>query len=178
LELEAAVQRDPTNASAWYELGVKQQENEREHKAIQALQRAVDLDPSHLPTWVALAVSYTNDSNRTGAYTSIREWVERNTKYQNAVQSFRTKFPDDPTASPTERFALLIQCLISMARSDLSGDIDADIQIALAVLMNTNEVNVSSSCRRFSQTDLYCLFIRTMRRRRIVSERHWLFDPM
>ncbi|KAH0827396.1 hypothetical protein J3R83DRAFT_4051 [Lanmaoa asiatica] len=82
LELEAAVQRDPTNATAWFELGVKQQENEREAKAIQALQRAIDLDPSHLPTWLALSVSYTNDSHRMGTYDAIREWVLRNPKYE------------------------------------------------------------------------------------------------
>jgi peroxin-5 len=140
LELEAAVQRDPANASAWYELGVKQQENEREHKAIQALRRAVDLDASHLPTWVALAVSYTNDSNRTETYNAISQWVERNTKYQDAVQRYRAEFPDDPTAALTERFSKLIQCLITMARNDTSEEIDADIQIALAVLLNTNEV--------------------------------------
>jgi peroxin-5 len=139
LELEAAVQRDPGKASAWYELGVKQQENEREHKAIQALRRAVDLDASHLPTWVALAVSYTNDSNRTETYNAISQWVERNTKYQDAVQRYRAEFPDDPTAALTERFSKLIQCLITMARNDTSEEIDADIQIALAVLLNTNE---------------------------------------
>ena len=37
LEMEAAVQRDPLNAQAWFQLGVKQQENEREQKAVQAL---------------------------------------------------------------------------------------------------------------------------------------------
>ncbi|KAL9936915.1 hypothetical protein V8E36_004150 [Tilletia maclaganii] len=46
LEREAAVQDDPTNAAqAWYDLGVKQQENEREGLAISALHRAVQLDP-------------------------------------------------------------------------------------------------------------------------------------
>jgi peroxin-5 len=140
LELEAAVQRDLNNASAWYELGVKQQENEREQKAIQALRRSVDLDPSHLPTWVALAVSYANDSDRTGAYSAINEWVKRNSLYHDAVQRYRAEFPDDPTASPTERFGQLIQCLIAMARSEMNGAVDPDIQVALAVLLNTNEV--------------------------------------
>ena len=140
MELEAAVQRDPKDASAWYELGVKQQENEREQKAIQALRRAVDLDPTHLPTWIALAVSYTNDSNRTGTFSAINEWVERNDIYAEAVREYRAEFPDNQAASPTERFGHLIQCLITMARSDMSGEIDADIQIALAVLLNTNEV--------------------------------------
>lgn len=148
LELEATVQRNPTNASAWYELGVKQQENEREQKAIQALQRAVDLDPSHLLTWIALAVSYTNNGNRTGAYDAINEWVSRNTKYQDAVDKYRAEVPDDPTGPATERFNQLIQCLISMARDDMSDDIDADIQIALAVLLNTNEVSVPPACMK------------------------------
>jgi peroxin-5 len=140
LELEAAVQRDPDNASAWYELGVKQQENEREHKAIQALRRSIDLDSSHLPTWVALAVSYANDSDRTETYNAINEWVKRNTLYQDAVQRYRAEFPDDPTAPSKERFSQLIECLIAMARSDMDGAIDPDTQVALAVLLNTNEV--------------------------------------
>jgi peroxin-5 len=110
----------------------------------------VDLDASHLPTWIALAVSYTNDSDRTGAFNAIKEWVERNSKYRDAIRSYRIEFPDSPTYSPTERFSHLIQCLISMARSDVSGEIDADIQIALAILLNTNEVGASGSCRRNS----------------------------
>lgn len=140
LELEAAVQRDPQNAAAWYELGVKQQENEREQKAIIALRRAVELDPSHLPTWVALAVSYTNDNNRIGTYDAINQWVQRSDKYKEAVQRYRAEFPENANATPMERFNQLIECLISMARGDMSGEIDADIQIALAVLLNTNEV--------------------------------------
>jgi len=139
LELEAAVQRDPNNASAWYELGVKQQENEREHKAIQALRHSIDLDSSHLPTWVALAVSYANDSDRTETYNAINEWVKRNTLYQDTVQRYRAEFPDDPTAPSKERFSKLIECLISMARSDMDGNIDPDTQVALAILLNTNE---------------------------------------
>ncbi|KAF9010527.1 hypothetical protein BDQ17DRAFT_1387762 [Cyathus striatus] len=120
LELEAAVQHDMLNA---------QQENEREHKALQALRRAVEIDPTHLPTWLALAVSYTNDGNRQETYNTIREWVLRNEKYATANTS----------AYITERYNQLIQCLIAMARSNLSGEVDADIQIALAVLLNTNE---------------------------------------
>ncbi|KAF8894037.1 hypothetical protein BD779DRAFT_1609638 [Infundibulicybe gibba] len=140
LELEAAVQRDINNASAWFELGVKQQENEREHKALQALQRAVELDPAHLPTWLALAISHTNDNNRTGTYNAIQEWVDRNDKYQSAVQQFRAQLKSDTSNEGiTERYSRLIQCLMVMARSDTSGEVDADIQIALAVLLNTNE---------------------------------------
>ncbi|KAF8813805.1 TPR-like protein [Phlegmacium glaucopus] len=139
LELEAAVQRNVEDATTWFELGVKQQENEREHKALQALQRAVELEPSHLPAWLALSISYTNDSNRQGTYDAINEWVKWNTKYQDTVQQFFAQNVKDGPLPLAERYSQLIQCLITMARSNTSGAIDADIQIALAVLLNTNE---------------------------------------
>lgn len=144
MELEAAVQHDPSNAGAWYELGVKQQENEREHKALQALQRAVELDSSHLPAWLALAISYTNDNNRHGTYYTIREWVDRNEKYSGAVQLFRANVVEGANPTILERYNHLIQCLIVMAQSS-PQEVDADIQIALAVLLNTNEVCLIAS---------------------------------
>ena len=139
MELEAAVQRDPSNAGIWYELGVKQQENEREGKALQALQRAVELDPSLLPAWLALAISYTNDSDRQGTYQSVSQWVSRNEKYRAAAEAFRAEHPLSQGAVMTEKFTHLIDCLIAMARSN-AGEVDADIQIALAVLLNSHEV--------------------------------------
>lgn len=131
------------NAGVWYELGVKQQENEREHKALQALQRAVELDPTHLPAWLALAISFTNDNDRQGTYNAINEWVTRNEQYKDAVTQFRSQTSMGNNMSLVEKYSQLIQCLITMARSSASEEIDADIQIALAVLLNTNEVSVS-----------------------------------
>ncbi|KAG6831687.1 hypothetical protein H0H92_008330 [Tricholoma furcatifolium] len=139
LQLEAAVQRDMTNAMAWFELGVKQQENEREQKAFQALKRSLELDPTHLPTWLALGVSNTNESNRAGTYDAIREWVNRNPQYKDVVQQFQAQNPLDVDASLGLRYSHLIDNLIAMARSDTSGKVDADVQIALAILLNTNE---------------------------------------
>ncbi|KAF8348320.1 hypothetical protein F5887DRAFT_953120 [Amanita rubescens] len=139
LELEAAVQRDMNNTMAWYHLGIKQQENEREHKALQALKRAVELNPSHLPSWLALAVSYTNDNNRTGTYDSILEWITRNEKYKDALLPLRAQILNDSGASLAKRYEGLINGLIAMARSNNDDQIDADIQIALAVLLNSNE---------------------------------------
>ncbi|KZT26687.1 TPR-like protein [Neolentinus lepideus HHB14362 ss-1] len=139
LELEAAVQRNPKDAAGWYELGVKQQENEREHSAIQALWHAIELDPTHLPSWLALAISYTNEGIRQRAYGAIKEWVDRNERYKDAVDRHRAEYPETTSSLQSERFGNLIQCLIAMARSDTSGQIDADIQVALAVLLNTNE---------------------------------------
>ncbi|OSD06848.1 TPR-like protein [Trametes coccinea BRFM310] len=139
LELEAAVQRDPTNVARWYELGVKQQENEREQKAVQALRRALELDPTHLPSWLALAVSHTNEGDRASAYNAIREWVTRNDRYAAAVAQFREAHPEPVNATQGEKLTNLMHCLMSIVRENAGGEIDADIQIALAVLLNTNE---------------------------------------
>ncbi|EIW63331.1 TPR-like protein, partial [Trametes versicolor FP-101664 SS1] len=139
LELEAAVQRDPSNATRWYELGVKQQENEREQKAVRALRRALELDPTHLPSWLALAVSHTNEGDRAGAYNAIREWVGRNARYAAAVAQFRALNPEGSGATQSEKLTDLMHCLMSIVRENAGGEIDADIQIALAVLLNTNE---------------------------------------
>ena len=139
------------NASAWFELGVKQQENEHEYKALQALEHAVELDPSHLPAWLALAISHANDSNRRGTYDAIYNWVCRNTKYENAFQQYFATNATSMSSSPAEKNSQLIQCLITIARSNVSGEIDADIQVALAVLLNTNEV-------MFEGYLLFCIF--------------------
>lgn len=141
--MEAAVQRDSSTASLWYELGVKQQENEREQKAVQALRRALELDPTLLSAWLALAVSCTNEGDRMGAYNAIREWIERNPQYAAAVEQFRALNPEESDARPGERLTHLMQCLMSIVRENAGGEIDADIQIALAVLLNTNEVRAS-----------------------------------
>lgn len=134
------VQRNMTDASAWFDLGVKQQANEREKQALQALTRAVELDPLHLPAWLALAISHTNDGDRAATHNAIRHWVDGNERYRDAVSQYRASHPVNPEAPMSELFGNLIQCLIAMARSDTTGTVDADIQIALAILLNTNEV--------------------------------------
>ncbi|KAK0454986.1 hypothetical protein EV421DRAFT_1896879 [Armillaria borealis] len=138
LELEAAVQRDITNARAWYELGVKQQENEREQKALQALSRAVELDPEHIESWLALAISQTNDGNRGGTYNAVWEWVKRNPNPRYA--SLRREIPSKVDEWTPEVCQSLVECLMGMARlGNDAGGIDADVQIALAVLFNSSE---------------------------------------
>ncbi|KAL5485313.1 hypothetical protein ACEPAI_7955 [Sanghuangporus weigelae] len=145
LELEAEVQRDSTNARAWYDLGVKQQENEREPKAIAALNRALELDPSHLPSWLALAISYTNEGDRSAADGAIQQWVSRNQSYEPVVIDFfrRVEQLNGGTLdslTQARKHDELIHCLMAMARhGNEKGEIDADVQIALAVLLNTSE---------------------------------------
>jgi len=148
LELEAAVQRDPKNVQAWYALGVKQQDNEREHKAIEALRRAVELDPEYLPSWLALGVSHTNEANRSKAYGAIREWVKRHPKFPQTTVGLGGGFTDEVFEPGSERsqkamYEGLIGCLIEIIRNATGSEeehrIDPDVQIALAVLLNSNE---------------------------------------
>lgn len=140
LEREAAVLDDPTNAEAWYQLGVKQQSNEREDKAIQALRKAVELDPSLLSAWMELAVSHTNEGSRTDAYAAIGEWIERNPRYSDVVAKWkqRQSFSSPPLAVE------LSDCLVAMATSVTDGELDPEVQIALGVLLNTTEVGIHS----------------------------------
>ncbi|KAF8518787.1 hypothetical protein JB92DRAFT_2065291 [Gautieria morchelliformis] len=137
LEKEAFVQNNPRNAIAWYELGVKQQENERETHAVQALQRAVELDPSYLEAWLALAISYTNENDKAGAYDAIEQWVRNNERYGDSrpLESLNR----ESETSPGGRQEQLIQCLMALARTAPDGEVDADIQTALGVLLNTSE---------------------------------------
>lgn len=141
------MQRDPSNALAWFHLGVKQQENEREAKAIQALRRALELDQSHLPSWLALAISHTNEGNQHAAHEAVRQWVDYNGRYSGVANAYRLGHPLREDMSRPEKCNDMIDCLITMARSDTSGEIDADIQIALAVLMNTSEVSFFAALR-------------------------------
>ena len=141
--MEAVVQRDPNNARAWYELGVKQQENEREPQAIGALQRSLELDPTHLSSWLALAISYTNEGDRHGTYEAIQNWIRHNEAYRDIVVAYEAS--DGTEANGTNESQNLVACLIAMARGVSrpgtgGNDVDPDVQIALAVLLNTNEV--------------------------------------
>ncbi|KAJ1025575.1 hypothetical protein NDA18_003918 [Ustilago nuda] len=156
LEKEAAVQQNPHNASAWYDLGVKQQENEREVQAIAALRKALDLDGNLKDAWLALAVSYTNENDRTAAYEAIEEWIDKNHAYRDVIQRANAELDfacsstqrnrsdsvssHSTSASVVEKHSRLTKLLIAMVRSGGErGEIDADVQVALGVIFNSSE---------------------------------------
>jgi hypothetical protein len=56
------------------------------------------------------------------------------------------------SSSQTDRAQGLIGCLIEMVRSVPGGVVDADVQIALGVLLNTSEVSGSPTRETVSLT--------------------------
>jgi peroxin-5 len=135
LALEAAVQKDPRNAAAWKNLGLRQQENENEVAAIAALRASVRADPSVLESWLALSSSYTNEGLMEEAYSAIESWISNNPAYRHLLNG---------AASPTRgqaRHQFLLQKLMEAARlnTSTSQGLDANVQIALGVLLNTSQ---------------------------------------
>jgi len=131
LELEAAVQHDPSDHEAWYALGLKQQENEREDQAIRALAKVIDLDPDYRPAYLALAVSYTNEAAFEKARVMLGKWIDM------AHGSVMSESED------VQAHAGLVERLIDMARRS-PEEVDPDVQIALGVLFNSSEVSPPS----------------------------------
>ncbi|KAJ3368221.1 Peroxisomal membrane signal receptor PTS1 [Kappamyces sp. JEL0680] len=129
LALEATVQQDPQNASAWLELGKLQQENENELEAISALRRAIEIDHTNIEPYLSIAVSYTNENLTLQAQTALSDWLAHNPKYSSIpVQR-------SANATSTEVHESLIRAFLHAATLD-GNDVDADVQTALGVLFN------------------------------------------
>ncbi|WWC95110.1 hypothetical protein V866_001962 [Kwoniella sp. B9012] len=133
LELEAAVQKSPSSFEAWYNLGLKQQENEREESAILALSKTIQLEPDHRPAYLALAVSYTNESEVEAACTMLDKWISLGEGSGPSTSGL-----DVQEGGKLRNRARLIERLIDVARQD-PENVDADVQVALGVLFNATE---------------------------------------
>ncbi|KAJ3156716.1 hypothetical protein HDU86_003940 [Geranomyces michiganensis] len=131
LVLEAQVQHEPENAKAWYELGIRQQENENDVGAIAALRHAVRQDPGLVDSWIALAVSLTNESAREDAYDALEAWVMNSGKYAALAAQ--------PTSAGADRHQHITNMYIAAARMATESDMDADVQVGLGVLFNISE---------------------------------------
>ncbi|WWC72276.1 uncharacterized protein I206_106238 [Kwoniella pini CBS 10737] len=135
LELEAAVQNSPKSYEAWYNLGLKQQENEREESAILALSKTIQLEPNHRPAYLALAVSYTNEGESEAAVTMLDKWITLGEGH------FGISSPiSGPAVNWNGRKGRedLIERLIDIARKN-PEELDAEVQVALGVLFNATE---------------------------------------
>lgn len=137
LALEAKVQVDPTDAKAWEQLGLKQQENERDAVAITALEKAVSLQPTDcLDAWLALAVSYTNEHCRMDAYNCLEQWISNTSQYKYILQDHPLGFHHDDVK---KRHNYITDLYLEAARSRPGEEMDADVQVGLGVLFNMSE---------------------------------------
>jgi len=137
LELEAAVQNDPTDHEAWYALGLKQQENERESAAILALGKVVQLDPDYRPAYLALAVSYTNEGELRMANRMMEKWINLAPMASQLSSGLSTE-TDHDEGDWRDAQDVLIERLIGLARMN-PEELDPDVQVALGVLFNSGE---------------------------------------
>ncbi|KAF8937591.1 hypothetical protein EDD21DRAFT_316632 [Dissophora ornata] len=135
LALEAAVQKDPADATAWHQLGLRQQENERETMAIAALLKAVEANPKELNAWLALAVSYTNENCRVDAYDALQSWIENSDQYKGV----KSAVPESHGRLAHERHEYVTGLFLEAARTNPGENLDPDVQIALGVLFNVSE---------------------------------------
>ncbi|PLW42488.1 hypothetical protein PCASD_04636 [Puccinia coronata f. sp. avenae] len=168
LQKEKEVLSQPESATAWYELGVKQQENEREEMAIQALQQAIKLDPELTDAILALAISYSNENRRAEAFEEIERWIRVETsrvpKYRQAalrhssveannVIGVSEKAAAEESQKLGAKHGELTGRLIELARLggrvDGTASVDPDVQIALGVLFNSND-EFEKACDCFS----------------------------
>ena len=130
---EANVQYNVDDAEAWYKLGIKQQENEREASAISALKLAIKLKPETAQPYLAIAVSYTNESCYMDAYDALVNFLRFNSDYSHLIP------PNLP--SPTTQDELHNFCfdLYLKAVRENTGSLDPDVQIGLGVILNISE---------------------------------------
>ncbi|KAL1915480.1 uncharacterized protein VTP21DRAFT_6604 [Calcarisporiella thermophila] len=132
LRLEAAVQQDPSNSDAWCQLGIRQQENERDEAAIAALRRALQLNPRDLEAWMAIAASYTNENCRLDAYDALENWIANHEKYSPILER------QGKMRINGDRHTFVSSLFLEAARSRPGPEMDADVQIGLGVMFNVS----------------------------------------
>lgn len=115
---------------AWFDLGLKQQENERENQAILALSKVIQLSPDYRPAYLALAVSYTNEGENEAAHIMLSRWIDLGEGLIKHAES-------SGWTGGQER---LVERLIDVARRS-PEDVDADVQVALGVMFNSTDVS-------------------------------------
>jgi tetratricopeptide (TPR) repeat protein len=169
LQHEASVLDDPRDARAWFSLGIRQQENERDDQAIHALLQGIRLEPSLREAYLALAVSYANEGDLMEAHNVLEKWISI---FENAGEEIATHA--SPRVGKMEKHETLANTLMEMARMAPHGDIDADIQIALGVLFNASEVSSLAELKTHD-ADSRDAPHRNMTRRKTASE--WRYRP-
>ncbi|KAJ3213529.1 hypothetical protein HK099_007351 [Clydaea vesicula] len=145
LSLEALVQMEPNNAQCWYQLGMKQQENENDHLAVVSLLNALELNPKLLDAWIALAVSYANENSNEGVLESLTKWIENNDLYKNKGNLKNRQYGREGHEFLTKKF-------LALAR-ERPLEVDADVQDYL--LWNKLGATLANSKNSVRSLDAY-----------------------
>lgn len=146
LLFEVATQRDAETGTAdeiertnversraWQRLGESQAMNEREDKAIQALEQALRLDANNLEAHISLAVSYINEGYDQAAHHTLLRFLAKTHPHIATSSTFPAL--SDTKTNPWSRLNYVRELFLKAAREDAAnGRMDADTQVALGVL--------------------------------------------
>lgn len=88
LLFEAAVLKEPENATAWRYLGTTQAQNEKDISAIRALKNCLKINANDQEARLALSVSLANENYKNEACHYLLEWLINHDKYKSIQASF------------------------------------------------------------------------------------------
>lgn len=124
---------DAERSRAWQRLGESQAMNEHEEKAIQALERALALDANNLGAYLSLAVSYINEGYDQAANATLLQYLHHTHPHLAPSPEFPAL--RDEATNPWARLTYVRDLFLKAARENAaSGQMDAEVQIALGVL--------------------------------------------
>eukprot|EP01127_Copromyxa_protea_P020623 TRINITY_DN691_c1_g1_i1.p1 TRINITY_DN691_c1_g1~~TRINITY_DN691_c1_g1_i1.p1 ORF type:complete len:411 (+),score=82.96 TRINITY_DN691_c1_g1_i1:210-1442(+) len=152
LALEAAVQADKTNSSAWMKLGQAQAENDQDKQAISALEQAVALDHTNTEALISLAVSHTNECQVEKTSETLIQWLSQNPSYKDLSER---PIPHGKSISQH-----VIELFVEAAMR--SSTIDPNVHVSLGLLYNSTwEYDKALECFKAAltvQPDDYALW--------------------
>lgn len=142
LAFEAACKQNEHRGEAWKALGDTLAADEKEIKAIKALERAVSCpDQGGEGAWMSLAISYVNEGQDVRAFNTLEKWVT--TAYPDVTRSVQTT---TETSNPWAMSSRIVDMFLAAARAgpqarqvgDKNAQVDPDVQSGLGVLFYTS----------------------------------------
>lgn len=142
LAFEAACRQNEHRGEAWKALGETLAADEKELKAIRALERAVACpDDGGEGAWMSLAISYVNEGQDMRAFATLEKWITH--MYPGASQLNMDSTKADPWSTQSK----IAEQFLAAARAgatarvggprDAGAPVDADVQSGLGVLYYT-----------------------------------------
>lgn len=138
LYYEAAVQRNPQDASAWCQLGLSHAENEYDIAAISAFRKSLEIEPDMRDALLGYSVSLANESYDNESLTQLEHWIntyKRGEWKSDTYNDQSTNFLHQSYIDPA-RFNKVERQFLDAARAQTN--IDPELQNALGVLYNLN----------------------------------------